>query len=144
MTRQVSLLRARSEVNARLQVHEAYMLQDPVWGDGHEPLTKQELLDATELTVVLPKAIIRNLSPNREGGVFLEQPYRPEVDITFLAEGLSLDRGDLLGDMEKALSGSPAIIHGCQDYRSPTTCHACSMLWRIRRMQRCVVDVDDE
>jgi len=54
------------------------------------------------------------------------------VELTF--ESAAFDPGDLLDDMEKALSQT-ALIHTCSDKRSPDSCRVCSLLYRIKRLQ---------
>jgi len=99
------------------------------WSDrGYSAVTMKEILASESFSILLPHAIVRSISPSRCNALDVAE----EVEIVFLAEGIGIDRGDLLGDIEAALSKSPALIHNCLDFKSPKTCSVCALLWRIR------------
>lgn len=137
---------ARTTMQVQAQVQRGWRRDAVVLTDDNDPrpMTSKELLESERpLTVVVPKAWLRSV----DGNVYkvdLDGHTFNDVQIDFIAEGIGIDGGDLLGDVEDALSGGPALIHQCVDYRSPTTCRACNLLWRVRDLKKCIVSVDPE
>jgi len=117
--------------NAKLDVA-IVSLADPAEGMLEEPQAPLNHEGPTTLMLANSKVVTHIPPPEvgyRERG-WPEDAVR--VELTF--DSAAIDQGDIVGDLEKALSRT-ALIHSCMDLKSPASCHVCSLLYRLKRLK---------
>ena len=102
--------------------------------------TMEEMIDSTQTVVLrgVKKGMV--VPPHDDYALFDDNPEKPSVRsryrVAVLFAAFGIEEGDLLADLEAALSDSPALIHSCQDFNAPETCRACALLHRVQRLRR--------
>jgi hypothetical protein len=119
------------DVRGKLQVDLKVVVDDE---DIVGPITEAHVREIFELqTVVIRDVQSRNIvAPHPSFQEKLPHGFRIEAEF----QAISTLPGDLLHDMEKALSSSSALIHSCHDFTSPETCEPCRLLHRIKNARR--------